>query len=656
MFLLLVGCGVVYLILGDAEEAMMLLGFVFVVMGITFYQERKTERALEALRDLSSPRALVVRDGEQRRIPGREVVRGDVLILAEGDRVPADAVVLSCTNLSVEESLLTGESVPVEKVPWDGKTGIGRPGGEGLPFVYSGTLVVQGQGVCEVLARRHRDGDGQNRQGTRSGSGRENSAPARDRPNRQAALGRRAQPLRGRVRRLWPDSRELARGGPRGHHAGHGDAARRVPRGPDHLPRVGCLADLETACPHAAGARGRDAGCGDGALLRQDGHAHDEPDGRPTRRCRGEQSVELSDADGSVFPQAFHEVIEFGILASRPDPFDPMERAFLRLRDVSLAGTEHVHSDWMLVREYPLSSTLLAMSQVWESPRRGELCRGGEGGPGSDRRTSVTCRTRSGPTSTRRVVSMAADGLRVLGVARRRTNGRPSCRKGNTISRSSFSGSSGLPTRSGRPCRRRSRSAARAGIRVVMITGDHPATASAIAQQVGLGPADEVVTGRRARARWATEAPRADSRGGVFARVVPEQKLRIVNALKADGEVVAMTGDGVNDAPALKAAHIGIAMGERGTDVAREASRLVLLDDDFSSIVQAVRLGRRVYDNLRRRWPTSSPSTSRSPASSLFPLCSDCRSCCSPCTSCSSSSSSTRRARWSSRRRARSVT
>ena len=152
MFLLLVGCGVVYLILGDAAEAMMLLGFVFVVTGITFYQERKTERALEALRDLSSPRALVIRDGEQRRIPGREVVRGDVLILAEGDRVPADAVVLSCTNLAVDESLLTGESVPVGKVAWDGKTGINRPGGEGLAFVYSGTLVVQGQGVCEARA------------------------------------------------------------------------------------------------------------------------------------------------------------------------------------------------------------------------------------------------------------------------------------------------------------------------------------------------------------------------------------------------------------------------------------------------------------------------------------------------------------------------
>jgi Ca2+-transporting ATPase len=115
MFLLLVACGTIYLILGDLEEALMLLGFVFVVMGITLYQERKTERALEALRDLSSPRALVIRDGEEVRIAGREVVRGDILILKEGDRVPADALVRSAVNLSVDESLLTGESVPVRK-------------------------------------------------------------------------------------------------------------------------------------------------------------------------------------------------------------------------------------------------------------------------------------------------------------------------------------------------------------------------------------------------------------------------------------------------------------------------------------------------------------------------------------------------------------
>ncbi len=150
MFLLLVAGGLIYLLLGDLEEALMLMGFVLVVMGITFYQERKTERALEALRDLSSPRALVIRDGIQKRIAGSEVVPGDLLILSEGDRVPADAELLSCTNLSADESLLTGESVSVRKACSDGDAKMARPGGDDLPFVYSGTLVVQGQGVAVV--------------------------------------------------------------------------------------------------------------------------------------------------------------------------------------------------------------------------------------------------------------------------------------------------------------------------------------------------------------------------------------------------------------------------------------------------------------------------------------------------------------------------
>ncbi|HHW13336.1 MAG TPA: HAD-IC family P-type ATPase, partial [Firmicutes bacterium] len=152
MFMLLVACGLIYLLLGDVHEALMLLGFVFVVMGITFVQERKTERALEALRDLSSPRALVLRDGQQIRIPGREVVRGDWVVLAEGDRVPADGVLVHSLNLSVDESLLTGESVPVRKTAAEGLLALQPPGGDDLPFVYSGTLVVQGEGLAVIQA------------------------------------------------------------------------------------------------------------------------------------------------------------------------------------------------------------------------------------------------------------------------------------------------------------------------------------------------------------------------------------------------------------------------------------------------------------------------------------------------------------------------
>src|SRR5512146_282764 len=152
MILLLLGAGVIYLFLGELRDSIVLLASILVVIGISLYQESKTERALEALRELSSPRALVIRGGQQRRIAGREVVRGDLVVLSEGDRVPADGVVLSTGSLSVDESLLTGESVPVRKIAWDGRAEMARPGGDDVPFVFSGTLVVQGQGFAEVRA------------------------------------------------------------------------------------------------------------------------------------------------------------------------------------------------------------------------------------------------------------------------------------------------------------------------------------------------------------------------------------------------------------------------------------------------------------------------------------------------------------------------
>jgi Ca2+-transporting ATPase len=506
-------------------------------------------------------------------------------------------VVLSCTNLAVEESLLTGESVPVEKVPWDGKTGIGRPGGEGLPFVYSGTLVVQGQGVCEVLAV-----------GTATEMGKIGKALEAV-PDEKTPLQRETGRI---VKRLSVVGLSLcvvvfvAYGLTRGNWlagalAGITLAMAMLPEefpvvltiflalGAWRISRRGVLTRRVPAVETLGAA----------TVLCSDKTGTLTMNRMAVRRVVvEEQSVELSDADGSVLPQAFHEVIEFGILASRPDPFDPMERAFLRLRDVSLAGTEHVHSDWMLVREYPLSSTLLAMSQVWESPRRGEYVVAAKGAPEA---IADLCHLPDSERAdiTRRVTSMAADGLRVLGVARG-TNGRAVLPEGQHDFVFQFLGLVGLadPIRPTVPaaveeCRR-------AGIRVVMITGDHPATASAIAKQIGLDRPDEVVTGAELDSMDEEDLRERIRGASVFARVMPEQKLHIVNALKADGEVVAMTGDGVNDAPALRAAHIGIAMGERGTDVAREASDLVLLDDDFSSIVQAVRLGRRVFDNLKK--------------------------------------------------------
>ncbi|MGB8345011.1 MAG: cation-translocating P-type ATPase, partial [Ktedonobacteraceae bacterium] len=297
-------------------------------------------------------------------------------------------------------------------------------------------------------------------------------------------------------------------------------------------------------------------------------------------------------------PEAFHEIVEYCILASKRDPFDPMERAFKHLGEDRLAETEHLHGDWYLVQEYPLSQDLLALSHVWQSPEGTDFVIAAKGAPEAIfnlcHLDEALQEELDGTVS-----RLANQGLRVLGVARASFSSRtlPEIQHDFTFT---FLGLVGLadPIRSTVPTA--IKECYTAGIRVIMITGDYPGTAQSIARQIGLKSVDNFITGSELD-RMSDQELRARIQDvDIFARVVPEQKLRLVNALKANGEVVAMTGDGVNDAPALKSAHIGIAMGGRGTDVARESSSLVLLDDDFSSIVGAVRLGRRIYDNIKK--------------------------------------------------------
>ena len=296
-------------------------------------------------------------------------------------------------------------------------------------------------------------------------------------------------------------------------------------------------------------------------------------------------------------PEEFHALLEFGILASETDPFDPMERAFHQLGQSHLIQTEHLHERWELVHEYSLSSRMLAMSHVWKSQERDHYIIACKGAPeaiadlchlNQDRLAEVF----------RSSGQMASQGMRVLGVAMTEFEGDqwPTSQHDFEFK---FIGLAGLsdPLRPG--VQESIKECHDAGIKVVMITGDYPATALAIARQAGIDVTDDIVTGEHLQKMTDHELQQWVKHSTVFARIMPEQKLRIVNAFKANGEVVAMTGDGVNDALSLKSAHIGIAMGGRGTDVAREASSLVLLDDSFGSIIRAVRLGRRIYDNLR---------------------------------------------------------
>jgi len=598
MFLLLVACGVLYLAVGDFEEALMLLGFVVVVMGITFYQERKTERALEALRDLSSPRASVIRDGQQRRIAGREVVAGDVLVVSEGDRVPADAVDISSSNLSVDESLLTGESVPVRKAACGAgeEPPMGRPGGDDTPFLYSGTLVVQGQGFARVQATGARTELGKIGKALQT-IGQEETLLKKETRRLVRNLSIAGLSLcvvvvlvYGLTQNKWVD----------GLLAGLTLAMATLP---EEFPVV-----LTIFLALGAWRLSKKQ-----VLTRR--VVAIETLGAATVLCvdktgtltLNQMSVAALFAGGAVhrlpspagsLPEAFHTLGEFAILASQRNPFDPMEKAIHQVGEDHLARTEHLHQNWTLVHEYPLSKGILALSHVWRSPDGQDFIIAAKGAPEA---ITDLCHLSDEQREelARQVGRLADDGLRVLGVARARFHLADLPGEQHDF-HFEFVGLIGLadPVRPTVPTA--IRECYTAGIRVVMITGDYPGTAQNIARQIGLTPADRVVTGPELDQMSEADLRERVREVCVFARVVPEQKLRLVEALKANGEVVAMTGDGVNDAPALKAAHIGIAMGGRGTDVARESAALVLLDDDFSSIVAAVKMGRRIFDNIRK--------------------------------------------------------
>jgi Ca2+-transporting ATPase len=600
MFLMLVAAGSLYLVMGELADALMLLGFVFVVMGITVVQERRTERALDALRDLSSPRALVIRGGVQRRIPGREVVRGDILVLAEGDRVPADALLRRAMSLSADESLLTGESVPVRKAPSADARSLDRPGGDDLPSMFSGTLVTAGQGIAQVVST-----------GAGTELGKIGKALQRVEPeatllqketNRLvrifALVGLTACAVvvvvygltRGDTVTVWKE----------GFLAGIAMAmallpeefpvvltvflaigAWRISRSQvltRRMPAVETLGAATVLCVDKTGTLTLNQ-----MTLKQ--------------LVAAGRSVDLTCHDGGL-PEELQSLLESAVLASKPDPFDPMERAILAAGNRALEHTGRLHPEWSLVREYPLTTGLLAVSQVWRPDGSAEVLVAAKGAPeaiaelchlSSEERLSL-----AGEVSV-----LASAGLRVLGVARGRRD--PDDLPDDLLAAPlQLVGLLGLedPLRPTVPaavaeCRG-------AGIRVIMITGDYPATAQSIARQAGLDDYESVIAGPELDRMSDEELAERINDVQVFARVVPEQKLRIVGALKANREIVAMTGDGVNDAPALKAAHIGIAMGGRGTDVAREAASLILLDDDFSSIVAAVRLGRRIFDNIKK--------------------------------------------------------
>ena len=584
MFLMLLVAGGLYLALGDTAEAMFLLSCVFFVIGITLAQERKTQRALESLRDLSAPRALVMRGGVETRIAGRDVVVGDLLVLHEGDRVAADATLLD-GQLDANESLLTGEAVPVAKLP-----------GTKAGALYASTLVTRGVGLAEVTATAGATSVGR--------IGEALAATAEPRSALQIASRRliRNLTLGGLLLAfvyfllnwLWNAHGIL--------ESVLGSIALTMAILPEEIPviltvflalgawRISQRKVLTRRVPavEALGAISVLAVDKTGTLTQNRMQIAELQLAGETFRDQGAREL----------PESFHELVEFAMLATPSDPFDPMEKAIQDFGLRWLTGTEHVHAEWSPEFEYGLSPDILAMTRVFPAGARSQHMLATKGAPEA---VVDLCHLGDGPAATilAQAGQMAARGLRVLAVARGRWQGDTPPRSQHDFA-FQFLGLLGFvdPPRPEVPaaiaeCRA-------AGIRIIMLTGDHPDTARAIARQVGLSERPEVITGSEIDALDDAALGERLRHVDLCARLKPVQKLRLVGLLRADRAIVAMTGDGVNDAPALKAADVGIAMGERGTDVARESAALVLLDDSFASIVAAIRQGRRIYDNITK--------------------------------------------------------
>ncbi|MFZ9478627.1 MAG: cation-translocating P-type ATPase [Steroidobacteraceae bacterium] len=587
---LLMAGALLYALMGEPADGALLLVCVVFVVTLTVVQERRTERALEALGGLASPRALVLRDGLERRIAARELVVGDLVLLNEGDRVPADALLRQSTLLKVDESLLTGESVPVRKRASLEASMLQRPGGDDHPGLYSGTLVTSGHGLCEVIA---------------IGAATELASISRS----LGSVTPEATPLQRETRRVV---RVLAIAGllacvgvgvtyalTRGadvaawREGGLAGIAMAMSMIPEEFPvvltvflalgawRIGRHQVLTRRMPAIEALGSATVLCVD-----KTGTLTENRMALTRLRC-AQQEHELAVLD-ELPPDALH-LLRVGMSASRLVGHDPMDRAVGEAAERFGARVGHEAAE--LMHEEPHSPQRPVLIRHWCEVSTQERWQAAKGAPeaiaqlcamGLDDWTRIEGE----------VAGLAEQGLRVLAVAEQRGGG----------------GEAGWrwlgllafvdPLRAEVP--RAVAECQRAGVRVVMITGDYPATARAIARAAGFAADIEVMTGAELAVLDAATLAERIARVNVFARVLPEQKLRIIEALKARGDVVAMTGDGVNDAPALKAAHIGIAMGRRGTDVAREAAALVLLDDSFASIVTAMRLGRRIYDNIRK--------------------------------------------------------
>jgi Ca2+-transporting ATPase len=572
MFGLLLAASGLYLALGDLAEGLLLtLAAVATIVQVVF-QEARSERALKALRDLAEPMVRLVRDGSERLAPSRSLVPGDIVLVGEGQRVPADAQLVDGELLTLDEAALTGESVPVQRAP----SAAIDPSGA----IFAGTLIVSGQGVAEVTAT-----------GPRTAIGKIGAALATLEPSAaplQKAIGRLVGWL-GLAAGLFCLLVLIAYGLMRGDwlEAALAGITVAIAMIPEEFPMVLAvflaLGAWRLGRRNVLVRRGAVIETLGGATVLCVDKTGTLTENRMTVATLWAQGARSAPTSSDAYP-----LLTTASLACAAQPVDPMDRALIALARPS--------SDARLERVWPLRTGRLAVVQAWRRADQGLLL----AAKGAPEAIFGLCRLTAEETAAIRaaIEGLAVEGLRVLAVAE--AIDVVDLPDEPEAAGFIFRGLIGFadPLRS--DAADAVREARAAGVKVMMITGDYPATALNIARQAGLDVEAGVLTGDDIAQLDQTTLRARLTAVRVFARVRPEQKLALVEALKANGEIVAMTGDGVNDAPALEAAHIGIAMGRRGTDVAREAADLILLDDSLASIVGGVRLGRRIYDNLRR--------------------------------------------------------
>lgn len=571
MFILLIACSVLYMIIGDYTEGFIMLSTILIIVYIAFYQHRKTERALEALKSMSSPQCLVIRDNERIKIPSRELLPGDLILLNEGDRVPADGYIVDTQHLSVDESMLSGESQAISKSTSSDKN-----------TIFSGTLVTQGRAKAIVT---------QIGESTKFGQ-----------------IGKSLSDISQQTTSLQKELKRLIKGFAIAgiiicvavvvlFYINRGDFIQSLLNGlaasmailPEEFPVVFTVFI----------ALGAWRLSGKHVLTRNPSAI--ETLGSATVLCTDktgtitENKMQVSSISGKTrvyeqndFVNASEELIQLftiALKASALNSTDAMEKAI-----AEQASNYGLNSE-KAVKSYPLHQNLMAMSMAYSDGDNYTIyCKG------APEAVFKLCHLSESEQPIQLLHQLTEQGYRVIAMASSNHQGElPKHQADFTFQ---FNGLIAFtdPIRKEVPAA--IQECKKAGIRVIMITGDYPVTAKVIANTIGINT--NLLSGEDISKMSDDELKLAIADIGICARVQPEQKLRIVKALQSNHEIVAMTGDGVNDAPALKAADIGVAMGNKGTDVAREASSLVLLDDNFASIVAAIRAGRKIYDNLQK--------------------------------------------------------